>query len=185
MKPIGASARASSGSQKLTCTLESLLSSHIEESARPMRLMRPARSCPGIVRNRRPVCGVKGTPDHQLGKIADAGLLGCIGPSVIEDELAHAVGFEIERACGDDAFLGTFANDQMIGGPSGLPRCGAGMFHRVEPVVFEERGIVGREQAVPCVARDFFDSFDDGDVEAWRCVVHLKFKSFIANLLFA
>ena len=100
-------------------------------------------------------------PDHQLGKIADAGLLGRVGPSVIEDELAHAVSFEIERTRGDDSFLRAFANDEMIGGPSGLPRCGAGMFHREEPVVFEERGIVGREQSVPYLARNFLDSLDD------------------------
>ena len=42
--------------------------------------------------------------DHNLRKVAEPGALGGVGPSVIEDELAHAVGLQVERAGGDDLF---------------------------------------------------------------------------------
>src|ERR1700689_5029578 len=48
---------------------------------------------------------------QQLRVVAKVGALRRLGPSVVEDELAHAVGFEIERARRDD-FLRAVANDE-------------------------------------------------------------------------
>src|SRR5208337_5584315 len=53
-------------------------------------------------------------------EVADACALGRVGPSVVEDELAHAVRLEVERARGDDLPFWTLANDEMVRGPSGV-----------------------------------------------------------------
>ena len=102
--------------------------------------------------------------DHNFREVAQAGALGRVGPSVIEDELAHAVSLQVERTRGDDLFFGTLANDQMIRRPSGVARGRARLLHRAQPVPFDERRVVGREQTVPRVARDFVDSLDDCDI---------------------
>src|SRR5258708_23155577 len=105
---------------------------------------------------------------HYFGEVADAGTLGRVGPSVIEDELAHTVSLQVERARGDDLLLGTLANDQMIRRPSGVTRRRAGLLHRAQPIPFDERGVVGHEQTLPRIARNLVDSLDDCDIQSWR-----------------
>ena len=110
--------------------------------------------------------------DDNFREVSETGALGRIGPSVIEHELAHAVSLEVERACGDDLFFGTLANDQMIGGPSGVPRRRAGILHRAQPIPFDERRVIGREQIVPRITGNFVDSLDDCNIEPWRSFIH-------------
>src|SRR5260370_3992972 len=110
--------------------------------------------------------------DHYFRKVAQPGTLGRIGPSVIEDELAHAVSLQVERTGGDDLFFWPLATDQMVRGPSGVARRGAGLFHRAQPVPFDEWGVVGGEQTVPRGAGNFVDSFDDCNIESWGGFVH-------------
>ena len=103
---LGASAAASSATQKLTCTDESLLS----VANRDQRAARALRSVPAAIdagRGEEAPSGVRRErhADQQLGIVADAGALGRVGPSVVEHELAHAVALEVERAGGDDLFL--------------------------------------------------------------------------------
>ena len=104
MNPIGASALASSGSQKLTCTRRELvvLANRREREAEQIDqagaigARRGEKSASGMRRERH--------ADQNLREVAEPGALGRVGPSVIEDELAHAVSLEVERAGGDDLF---------------------------------------------------------------------------------
>src|SRR5258708_30217691 len=97
---------------------------------------------------------------HDFRKVADAGAFGSVGPSVIENELAHTVSLQVERARGDDLFFWTLSHDQMIRRPSGVACGRAGILHRAQPVPFDERGVVGAEQTVPRIAWDFVDALD-------------------------
>src|SRR5258708_6191255 len=113
---------------------------------------------------------------HYFGKVADAGALGRVGPSVIEHELAHTVSLQVERARSDDLFFGTLANDQMIRRPSGVTRRRAGLLHRAQPIPFDERGVVRGEQTVPRIAGNLVDFLDDCDIQSWRSFIHCTVK---------
>ncbi len=164
MNPIGASARGFVGLAKVDVHRRELVvfADRSEREAEQIyqttaiAARRREKSASGMRRERH--------ADHYFGKVAEAGALGRVGPSVIENELAHAVGLEVERARGDDLFFGTLANDEMIRRPSGVARGRAGLLHRAQPIPFDKRRVVGREQTVPHLAGDFVDSFDDCDV---------------------
>ena len=80
----------------MTCTEEASRSAAEFDQARaPAPRGSSSALSPGATSRRRPVAGVNGTDDLQLGVIAAAGALVGFGPAGIEHVFAARVGFQI------------------------------------------------------------------------------------------
>ena len=99
--------------------------------------------------------GREGHADQHLRVVVDAGAVRGLGPGVVEDELALAIGLEVHRAGRDQPPVGR-EEREVLGAPAAPTADAARLLQGGEPVPLEKRRLRPDER-VPRLARHVVD----------------------------
>ena len=157
-----------------------------------------SRSACGETRSRGPVTGVNGTRDLQLRIVAPAGALVGVGPAVVEDVLALAMGLRVAGRGGDDLAGVPVLDQDMHRLPARAPADAARILERRQEGVRDEgvvglgrlRPVAGRRarrtrarrvrHGVPLRGRDSLEALRDADLDFEGRAAHAAIVSYRA-----